>query len=346
MVVLTRFVAAAICSLLTTRVSVKFATSMSEDQQKQVAVVGAAAYVGGPLLRLLKKQGYETVALVRDTSDTSSLTGVADRIVRGDLSDFRFVEEATKGCCAILDLVNQLNPPCKTLEEQLENDVPPLEACLHAGLKHGARVVYTSGNFSMPTLGRSGAIDETLVSSPTFGHIDEMAGVMVLAETKHRCEHFVHQFVQVHPRSQACSLIPAATYGPGLGGRVSFWDSVPAWYLAGYFKDFMTGFIHVEDLARCYLAVVERGRGGGRYLAAGQPLKVSEFVAMYAAAAGIPLDGAAERGVFANAQQLVYDDSATRRELGIEWERDLRESLTEHMAYLRQHGKLTLTAPT
>src|SRR4051794_31852139 len=111
---------------------------MAEGQQKQVAVVGAASFVGGPLLRALKAQGYKTVALVRPTTDASSLSGLPDTLVRGDLGDFQFVEEATRGSTAILDLVNQLNPPCKAFEEQLENDVPVLEACLHAGLRHGA----------------------------------------------------------------------------------------------------------------------------------------------------------------------------------------------------------------
>ena len=71
-------------------------------------------------------------------------------------------------------------------------------------------------------------------------------------------------------------------------------------------------------------------------------MRVSDFVGMYAAAAGIPVDSGSPRHVFANSQQLVYDDSATRSELGIEWKRDLQESLVEHMSYLRQHGKLPL----
>lgn len=329
---------------------------MPEGLPKQVTIVGAAAYIGGPLVRLLKEHGYKTVALVRPSSDPSSLGDLPDTLVRGELGDFQFVEQASRGSVAIIDLVNQLNPPCQSLEAQLENDVPVLEACLYAGLKHGARVVYTSGNFSLPTRGRSGPIDATLLPQPapelqqagflprwpTFGHIDEMDGVMLLAETKHRCEHLVHDFGQLHPRSRACTLIPAATYGPGLGGKVSFWDSVPAWYLAGYFKDFMTGFIHVEDLCRCYLAVIERGRSGGRYLAAGQPMRVSDYVRLYAAAAGVSRNSIPAASVFANPQRLSYDDSATRSELGIEWERDLQGSLAAHMEYLREHGKLTL----
>lgn len=332
---------------------------MSEGQSKQVTIVGAAAYIAGPLIRLLKEHGYKTVALVRPSSDPSSLAGLTDTLLRGELGDFQFVEKASRGSVAIIDLVNQLNPPCQTLAAQLENDVPPLEACLYAGLKHGALVVYTSGNFSLPTRGRSGKLDASLIPQPapelqqagflshwpTFGHIGEMDGVMILAETKHRCEHLVHSFGQLHPRSRACTLIPAATYGPGLSGRVSFWDSVPAWYLAGYFKDFMTGFIHIEDLCRCYLAVIERGRSGGRYLAAGQPMRVSDFVRLYAAAAGVPIDRFPPPGVFANPQDLSYDDSATQSELAIKWERDLQGALAEHMEYLRQYGKLTLSAP-
>lgn len=326
---------------------------MSDASKKQVTVVGAGAYIGGPLLRLLKRRGYRTVALVRDSTDTSTLAPFADVVERGNLADFARVEQASRGSLAIVDLVNQLNPPCSTLEEQLENDIPPLEACLHAGLRHGAQVVYTSGNFSLPTLGRSGALNESLAAKPaphagfaprwsTFAHIEEMQAVMILAETKHRAEHLLNDFVQTHPKSRACTLIPAATYGPGLHGRVSFWDSVPGWYLAGHFQDFITGFIHVEDLCACFLAVIERGVPGGRYLAAGQPLRVSEFVTMYARAAGVAIDAATTRSVFANAQGLVYDDSATRRELDIEWQRSLAESLPEHIAYLRRHAKLTL----
>jgi nucleoside-diphosphate-sugar epimerase len=329
---------------------------MMDAREKQVAVVGAAAYVGGPLLRRLKQGGYRTIALVRPRTDVSSIEGVADKVLRGDLGDFRLVEEATRGSSAIIDLVNQLNPPCKTFEEQLENDVPPLSACLYAGLAHDALVVYTSGNFSLPTRGRSGKIDATLVPKPapsenepgflsrwpTFGHIDEMAGVMILAEMKHRGEHHVNDFVQLHPKARACTVIPAATYGPGLGGRVSFWDAAPSWYLAGHFQDFMTGFIHVEDLCDCYVTVLERGRSGGRYLAAGQPLKVSEFVEMYVTAAGVRFEPNPAHSVFRNDQGLVYDDSATRRELGIEWRRDLKASLPELMAYLREHGKLSV----
>jgi len=331
---------------------------VSFAQQKQVSVAGAAAYIGGPLLRQLKQAGYRTVALVRPSTDTSAIVGHADALMAGDLGDFQFVEAATRGSWAIINLVNQLNPPRTNMVAQLENDVPPAEACLFAGLKHDARVVHTSGNFALPTRGRSGMIDERLTPAPspaidngaflphwpTFNHIDELAGVCLLAEAKHRCEHLVHSFVQLHPRSRACTVIPAATYGPGLGGRVSFWDNVPAWYLAGQFQDFMTGFIHVEDLCRCYLAVIERGRSGGRYLAAGQPLRVSDYVRLYAAAASVDVAALSQRGVFENPQGIVYDDSATRRELGVEWERDLRASLAEHMAYLRQHGKLNLPA--
>ena len=38
-----------------------------------------------------------------------------------------------------------------------------------------------------------------------------------------------------------------------------------------------------------------------------------------AAAAGVAIPPAAQRDVFANEQHIFYDDSATRRALGIEW---------------------------
>jgi hypothetical protein len=74
-------------------------------------------------------------------------------------------------------------------------------------------------------------------------------------------------------------------------------------------------------------------------------MRVSDYVRQYAAAAGLPRDRLPERDTFANHQQLLYDDSATRRELGIAWARTLEESLPEHMDYLRRYGQLSLAVP-
>jgi hypothetical protein len=70
------------------------------------------------------------------------------------MTDINFMKEATSGCCSIIDLVCQQVPPCDTIEDQLTNDVAVLDACLFAGLAHDAQVVFTSGNFSLPTKGR------------------------------------------------------------------------------------------------------------------------------------------------------------------------------------------------
>jgi hypothetical protein len=77
-----------------------------------------------------------------------------DVLARGPLGDVHFMESATKGCCAIIDLVCQMTPPCEGISAQLANDVAVLDAVLFAGLASGARVIFASGNFSLPTRGR------------------------------------------------------------------------------------------------------------------------------------------------------------------------------------------------
>ena len=96
--------------------------------------------------------GYATVGLVRPGPSPAPVD--AADWVRGDLSDHAFVKEATEGCCSIIDLACQLVPPCDSIEQQLANDGGVLDACLFAGLAHGAQVIFTSGNFSIPTKNR------------------------------------------------------------------------------------------------------------------------------------------------------------------------------------------------
>lgn len=224
---------------------------------RKVAVVGAGAYVAGPLLRGLQKQGYLTVGIARPSTDLTAIDEFCSEIHRGDLTDFAFVQQATAGCSAIINVVNQLNPPCETVAAQLENDVPILEACLFAGLKVGAQVIHTSGNFSIPSKGKSGGIDGRdaifpplpsgpfLDHWPNFEHIPEMQGVATLAEAKCRTDLVLHNFVHAHPKANASIIIPAATYGPSIGGRLSFWDRAVEWYQVGHFQDFMTGKVHL-----------------------------------------------------------------------------------------------------
>lgn len=323
---------------------------------KKVAFLGAGGYMGGPVMRAFKSAGYKTIALVRSSTSTDGISSIADEIFAGDLGDVAFVEASTKGCVAIINFINALMPPKDTMKEQLDNDVPPIQAGLLSALKHDAVFVHTSGNFAIPTKGRIGArIANELVAKPdldggfvehwdTFGHEGGMAAVSMLAEAKHRQEWLVQDFLQEHPRSKACVVIPAGVYGPGVGGRFSFWDLAAGLYLQGNFGDFMHSFIHVEDTAKVYLKIVESGKPGGRYPMYGENMSVRDFVVKYAAAAGVPfVDGPK---ISSEEAARVYDDSFTRSAFGISFDRKLDSSFAETIEYLKQHGVMHVKPPS
>jgi nucleoside-diphosphate-sugar epimerase len=80
----------------------------------------------------------------------------------------------------------------------------------------------------------------------------------VLGEAKYRMEMYVHMFVQLHPDSRTCVVIPGPTYGRGLTKKVTFWDLLLSAWLEGKFEDFPSSFIHVDDVAEAFVAVVHR----------------------------------------------------------------------------------------
>jgi uncharacterized protein YbjT (DUF2867 family) len=70
-----------------------------ENKMKKVIVAGASGYLGKYLIRELKKQGYETYALVRDTK---KLEGIAvDRILQAEVTR----PESLKGIFNHIDIV-------------------------------------------------------------------------------------------------------------------------------------------------------------------------------------------------------------------------------------------------
>jgi hypothetical protein len=111
-------------------------TGYNNDTKGSIAFLAAASYMAGPIARHFKEAGYSIVALVRPSTDCSAIVDegliLEHEIHRGNSSDKEFVTTATKGCVAIINFLSQLMPPCATIKEQVENDLPPLKAALEA----------------------------------------------------------------------------------------------------------------------------------------------------------------------------------------------------------------------
>ena len=342
----------------------------SNEAPKCVAIMGAASYMAGPIAKYIKQHGgYRVIGLVRATTDCSALTDeVADIVCSGDLSDVDFLFSSIRNncdsCIAIINFINQLMPPCETVLKQLDNDLPPIMAGLEAALQLDCLFIHTSGNFSIPTAGNVGGTYSTeLHAKPekdpnseipveklehweTFSHEGSgLQAVVALAEAKHRQDWAVQDFVTEHcGKSKACVLIPAGVYGPGIGSKFSFWDWAAAQFLEQKFVDFAHAFIHIDDIAKVYLAIVKQefdGLSCPRFAAYGENCTVRSFSQLYASICEVP-QLQDDQGPTCSEEEArrTYDDTPTKLLLGITYEHSLENDLKDTVESLRERNLL------
>ena len=64
----------------------------------QALVTGGTGFIGGQMCAALLREGHKVRALVRKTSDTSSLRALGVELIAGDIQDRACLERATRGC--------------------------------------------------------------------------------------------------------------------------------------------------------------------------------------------------------------------------------------------------------
>lgn len=77
-----------------------------------ILVTGASGYLGGRLCRALLNRGFSVRALVRPTSDLSSLPHdpSALELVHGDITDYQSLLEACLGCHVVFHAAAMVEP--------------------------------------------------------------------------------------------------------------------------------------------------------------------------------------------------------------------------------------------
>lgn len=123
---------------------------------KNILVTGATGLIGSNLCKILTENGYNVKALVRETSDISSLENLNNiEFFRSDIRDYNKLKEAFKNidivyhCAAQLDIMDTLDNEHAITNIQGTRNV--MEACLENSVK---KVVYLS------TVGVSGILKD------------------------------------------------------------------------------------------------------------------------------------------------------------------------------------------
>lgn len=236
-------------------------------------MTGATGYLGGRLCGMLVHAGLTVVALVRKTSQVQELPPEVE-LVEGDIRDGESVRRAIEGCDYVVHtaaLVGSWLPDSsqffKVNVEGFKNVIEAVKATPSV-----KKLIYTSSFFAVgPTDGYIG--DETQFHSMKafYSPYEESKAFA----DKLACEAAMEGVPIV-------SLYPGIIYGPGSmtkGNSLAemmierFNGRMPG-YVGYKVKKF--SFCHIDDVVVAYLAAIEIGRVGERYMLCGDNMSFHE----------------------------------------------------------------------
>ena len=243
-------------------------------------VTGASGFLGSHVARLLAERGEHVRVLLRATSQTRLLEGLAVERASGDLRDATSLAKALAGVRIVYHVAADYRLWARDPREIYESNVQGTRNLLEAAKRANVeKFVYTStvGTIAVP---RHGALpDENTITS-----IQEMIGAY--KRSKWLAEQEARQAAAAG--LPVVIVNPTTPVGPGDAkptptGRiiVDFLNGrMPAYVDTGL------NFVPVEDAAAGHLLAAERGRIGERYILGGENLTLKQALEILSRVSG------------------------------------------------------------
>jgi nucleoside-diphosphate-sugar epimerase len=135
---------------------------------RKVFVTGGSGFVGSHLLRRLRQENIEAVALARSASTSEQIAASGARVVVGDLGEPASLRESMAGCDTVFHLGAYL--PDWDYDKAYRVNVDGTRALLDGARQAGVRrVVYVSGTGVMVGHGPLRNVDEDMPRGPPVG---------------------------------------------------------------------------------------------------------------------------------------------------------------------------------
>ena len=216
-----------------------------------ILVTGGGGFIGSVVVRKLVEARRTVRCLLRSTSDTSRIDGLAIECVHGDVRDQAAVREAFSGCESAVHLAGIVSWD--------RGGHPEIEDVVVGGTKHVldvaassgcAKVVYVS---SILAIGRSAA-PETFDEA---GGAETSVRTLRLARVKCDAERLCRQASEAG--LPVVIVNPGEVYGPNdfalvtAGNLIDFGTASPVLVCDGG-----TGVVHVDDAADGIIAALDR----------------------------------------------------------------------------------------
>jgi dihydroflavonol-4-reductase len=272
-------------------------------------VTGASGFLGSHVARLLAQRGEHVRVLLRPTSHTRLLEGLAVERVPGDLRDRACLEQALAGVQTVYHVAADYRlwarDPREIYESNLQGTRNLLAAAERAKVE---KFVYTStvGTVAVP---RGVLPDESVVTS-----LDEMIGAYK------RSKWLAEQEAWKAAAAGLPVVIvnPTTPIGPG-DAKPTPTGRIVIDFLNGRMPAYVdTGlnFVPVEDAAEGHLLAAQRGRIGERYILGGENLTLKQALEILSQVSGRPAPRV--RVPHALALAVGYADAALSRLIGRE----------------------------
>ncbi len=213
----------------------------------RVFVTGATGYIGNAVVKELLAGGHEVTGMTRSPEKAKALEALGASAVVGDIKDPSTYQEAAAGHDALVHAAVEYSP------RGVEADRTGMETLLAVAREGDAerQVIFTSGIWVLGETGEEPAYEDTLADHPA---------PLVAWRTAHERE-----VLDAATDQLATAVVrPGMVYGGTGGLTAGYFKSAEQHGASQYVGDGTNRvpFIHVEDLARFYRAVIEhRGRG-------------------------------------------------------------------------------------
>jgi dihydroflavonol-4-reductase len=334
-------------------------------------VTGATGLLGNNLVRLLVDKGVHVRGLARSVDKARKQFGALPvDIVAGDLSDVSTFAHALHGVDVVFHAAAFFRDNYKGGSHAAElhrTNVLGTANLLNAAYAAGVRRFVHTSSVAVLNGAKGSTIDETMLRDERDA--DAYYRSKILADRE------VDRFLETHQDFWAAMVLPGWMHGPGDMGPTSAGQTV-----LDFAKRKLPGivpgtfsFVDARDVAETQWSVLERGRRGERYLAAGRNLDMSTLFPILQRVTGVAaptrhipmsllylLGGAAElwsrisrrpvlislamvRLMASENGRTQFDHTKRERELGLGF-RPIEETLRDSVAWYRANGWLAAEA--
>jgi len=246
----------------------------------KIFVTGATGFIGGHVVRQLRKRGDDVVALVRSPEKGTALRELGCELVEGDLSDDAAIAKGMQGAEAAIHAgaVYKVGVPKSEHAAMFESNVAGTERVLDAAVAAGvSKIVYVS---TCAVFGdtRGQVVDEGFRRDSDFPSEYE------------RTKTLAHELAEDRIASGAPIVIvqPGGVYGPNDHSEVgNMIEQARTGKLpAKMFPEAGFMFCHVEDIAAGIVLALDKGKVGESYVLSAEKSTIGDLIDRVCAIAG------------------------------------------------------------